>query len=226
MIALEKQRKAHLEAARILLCQLRNAGNVWSDGRNVHRGEHLDALKSKTLMRVISLKEKNWRRRKAPEMHRLCSNLRCLPGKMKRNETESQTEWMTRLLINHCTANDIGSRERAKILRRLLRRSSPEAFKNVPGHLHRSKDEWNQLLKARRSKKWMLTEDFRCPEIGVFLEKNSEVFPTQGGFYHHGIGHQHIIDECFVSRKRPSPTTPEMFTAVNSYSDDLDCPGM
>jgi len=217
MRSLEAQRLDQLEAARYLLRQLRSAGSVWSDGQRAHRGEDLCRLRRETLARIIRLKEPKISQRRMPTMQRLCANLRNLPGAMSKFHDEAVADWMSRLLRDHCGANDTGSRERATVVRRLLRRMSPETFMSLPEPVRYSSAELSKLRQSRLAHKWVLHEIYTIPELGFILPKGIEVKPTMQGFCAIGLDRPHVVPSGVVRKKKPE----DAFTAVKQSSEVL-----
>ena len=145
--ALEKQRVAHLYAARLLLRQLRTCGDVWSDGRTVYRGQELLAYRTQVMDRIVTLKERNPDKRRAPKMARTAKNLSLGKSFLGPKAGENTAEWLSRLLRDYGGSMDISGKERSLSARRLLRKNFPEDAAALTPLVRYDDQEWSYVLK-------------------------------------------------------------------------------
>jgi len=178
---LEKQRIAHLYAARLLLRQLRSCGDVWSDGRNVYRGAELARYRTEVLDRIVSLKERNPEMRRAPKMARMTKNLSLGKSFLGREAGEYTAEWLSRLLRDYGGSTDIGGKERSLTARRLLRKNYPEQAASLDPQVRFEDQEWSYVLKSYGRHRWVLKEDLDFSD-GMTLSAGVEVVPSNRGF--------------------------------------------
>ena len=157
--ALEKQRIAHLYAARLLLRQLRACNDVWSDGRTVYRGAELRAYRTEVLDRIVGLKERNPVKRRAPKMGRMCKNLSLGKSFLSPKTDENTADWLSRLLKDYGGSNDIGGKERSLTARRLLRKNYPKHAAALDPLVRFDDQEWGYVLQSFGRHRWVLKED-------------------------------------------------------------------
>jgi hypothetical protein len=182
MIALETQRVQHLLAARLLLRQLRNAGDVWSDGRIIHRGVDLVKLRQDTLARIVNLKEKNPVKRRVPTMLRISKNLASSPGYLGQEDGETVGAWLIRLLERHVHSNDNGSIERAKVARRFLRRNFPEHAALLSSSHRFNHRELTHIARSRAAYRWKVAHPVILEDQGVTVNAGTTAIPAHMGF--------------------------------------------
>lgn len=179
--ALEKQRIAHLYAARLLLRQLRACNDVWSDGRTVYRGAELRAYRTEVLDRIAGLKERNPVKRRAPKMGRMCKNLSLGKSFLSPKTDENTADWLSRLLKDYGGSNDIGGKERSLTARRLLRKNYPKHAAALDPLVRFDDQEWGYVLQSFGRHRWVLKEDLDFSD-GMTLSAGVEVVPSNRGF--------------------------------------------
>ncbi len=177
----EKQRQAHLHAARLLLRQLRNCGGVWSDGRVGYRGVALDELRASTLNRIIDLKQRNPEKRRAPKMARMTKNFCMARAFLGQAEDETVADWLSRLLRDYSGTKDIGGLERSVVARRLLRKQFTKRARELATQHRYPDQEWAHVRKSRDRFNWALKQDVIL-EDGVNVSSGMAVIPNWTGF--------------------------------------------
>ena len=215
--ALERQRVAHLYAARLLLRQLRSCGDVWSDGRTVYRGADLQAYRVEVLDRIVSLKERNSEKRRAPKMGRLTKNLSLGKSFLGKHKDECTADWLSRLLRDYGSSNDIGGKERSLTARRLLRKNFPEHASKLDPLVRYEDLEWTYLLRAYQRHDWVLKESVDFSD-GMSLQAGVEVSPSNRGFLVTLSNFQCPVPAQYVCKAKdfqkrmpcPSPRIPEV----------------
>ncbi|KKN86243.1 hypothetical protein LCGC14_0271120 [marine sediment metagenome] len=216
--ALEKQRVAHLYAARLLLRQLRSCGEVWSDGRTVYRGAELNTYRVATLDRIVSLKERNPDKRRTPKMERMTRNLSLGQSFLGKQKDENTAEWLSRLLTDYGTTMDIGGRQRSLTARRLLRKNFPSHAAALDRHARYDAKEWSYVLRSHTRHSWVLKDEMDIGD-GLTLAAGVTVMPSNRGFlasfldFQFPVQAQHVCKAKDFRPKRqpcPTPRNPEI----------------
>lgn len=180
-IMTKKQRLGHLYASRILLRQLTGV-EVYSTGMKILTGVALDEYRQETLARIILLKDGPAAHHRFPVMARIIQNVVNQKSFLGPEGDETTGPWLARILTKYTSGNDMGSIDRAKVTRRILRKHFPQAWETVPVEHRFNHKERTHLYRARNAHEWELSCDLPLPNMFMTLSKGHDVDPTPTGF--------------------------------------------
>lgn len=149
-------------------------------------------------------------------MASLVRGLSRYPGAMRKSPDEEIAEWLTRLLTKYCASNDSGSRERAKVVRRVLRKGFPESFETIDDRHKYSSSEMSHLRRSRSKHTWVLKCQFTVPDLGYIVPAGAEVISTSFGFALQDIQCNPVVPSHLVRKLKRAKSH---VTAVTSLEE-------
>lgn len=118
----------------------------------------MQAYRVEVLDRIVSLTERNSEKLRAPKMGRLTKILSLGKSILRKHKDECTSDWLSRLLRDYGSSNDIGGKERGLTARRLLRKNFPEYASKLDPLVRHEDFEWTYLLRAYQRHDWVLRE--------------------------------------------------------------------
>lgn len=114
-------------------------------------------------------------------MGRLTKNLSLGKSFLDKHKDECTADWLSRLLRDYGSSNDIGGKERSLTARHLLRKNFPEHASKLDLLVRYEDHEWTYLLRAYQRHDWVLRESVDFSD-GMRLQAGVEVSPSNRGF--------------------------------------------
>lgn len=123
-----RTRRDRIRALQLYLRQIHESHGTWSDGRQVYTGKALDELRDRLVNQLIQT------RAEAPASPngQAWRNLALLMQAQGNPHAAPLIERMTQQLRQASAAQDHGAKERARVLRRALRRRAKREFEQLP----------------------------------------------------------------------------------------------
>lgn len=192
--------KVRERTLRLFLRQTRGI-TAWSDGSSLHEGEDLRELRAQALMRLIRLRGGTPDRAET-ENGRSWRNYQALCRMRSRTEKVPVplADRMMADLMTAVSGSDLASSERRRLLRRALRRVSPDRFADLPPRVRCGTPELDRLIDAAnrvglRIRKDLLIDGFPVPAgTPVRLDRDGTARLAVSGLEHFPAGGLKVSD--------------------------------